>query len=32
LVGRIIRGKVRTEAEKGMAAVLAATRSMVERK
>jgi hypothetical protein len=31
-VGRIIRGKVRTEAEKGMAAVLAATRSMTERK
>jgi hypothetical protein len=31
-VGRIIRGKVRTEAEKGMAAVLAATRSMIERK
>jgi hypothetical protein len=31
-VGRIIRGKVRGEAEKGMAAVLAATKSMLEKK
>jgi hypothetical protein len=31
-VGRVIRGKVRGEAEKGMAAVLAATKSMLEKK
>jgi hypothetical protein len=31
-VGRIIRGKVRGEAEKGMAAVLAATKSTIEGK
>jgi len=31
-VGRIIRGKVHGEAEKGMAAVLAATKSMLEQK
>jgi hypothetical protein len=31
-VGRIIRGKVRAEVEKGMAAVLEATRSLLEGK
>jgi hypothetical protein len=31
-VGRIIRGKVRGEAEKGMAAVLEAARSLLEGK
>ena len=31
-VGRVIRGKVRGEAEKGMAAVLVATKSRLEKK